>query len=207
MINILSLDIDWIMEPSIQIYNNLINEDSPVEQYNLDIKAPGAILNSDLNKYLQLNRLLFSKQCKVQLQDICITKTHKDIVKAIDCWKINESFSIYNIDHHHDCGYPDTAGDEKYYNRCTCGNWVTYIALNNKMFKHYVWINNINSNTYIDPWATKRLPKMSVSDDINYLSNIKFDKVFICTSPGWIPTNIEPLADALTVAFENFIKL
>lgn len=207
MINILSVDIDWIMEPSIQIYNHLIKEDIKTEQYDLTVNAPGAILNPDLQKFYQLNKILFSKNCKVAPKDLVINPTHKAIVKAINDWHITESFSIWNIDHHHDCGYPDKEGDERYYHAVTCGNWVAYIAMNNPLFKKYTWISNANSLTALDPLVRDKIPSMIDNMNINSIQDIKFDKIFICKSPGWIPEPVQPLVDTLCTTFAAFINL
>ena len=209
MINILSVDIDWIMEPSIQIYNWLINEDTETEQFNLEVNAPGVVLPPDLYKFYQLNKILFTPNCKVDKDSLVIQKSHKSIVRAISNWKINEPYVVWNVDHHHDCGYTDKTGNARqaYYNGATCGNWAAYLALHDKNLKQYCWIGNFNSNHDIDEDIKKQLPQYHYFENINILSEIKFDKIFICRSPGWMPDNVTPLVDTLTTTFESFIKL
>ena len=105
-INILSVDFDWIMEPSIYAYNSLIINDSAVEQVLIDTKSPGAIFLPDYNKYYELIQLLFSR--KLNSKDVYIAESHNEIITAIHNWNIDNNIIIYNIDHHHDCGYPET---------------------------------------------------------------------------------------------------
>lgn len=189
------------MEPSIYAYNPLIINDSAVEQVLIDTTSPGAIFLPDYNKYYELIQLLFSKQ--LNSKDVYVAKSHNEIITAIHNWNIDNNIIIYNIDHHHDCGYPGT-NEKKHYAHCTCGNWVTYLAKTNPAFIKYIWIHNKNSFMKIDNAAKEFLPPMNQSTDITTLTNIYFDKIFICLSPGWIPTSIKPLGEALVYSFEKY---
>lgn len=195
------------MEPCIHLYNSLINTDSSVEQSLLEVKAPGVILPPDLNKYNLLIKLLFSQNCKVPSSNIYLAKSHDEILEAINNWNITEQFAVYNVDHHHDCGYFAHSDNEKMYTHHQCGNWVPYLSKDEPLFQYYVWISNMNSNMNIGDVARHYMPDMEQTNDITKIFDVKFDYVFICKSPGWIPTNVTPLVDALMLSFENFIKL
>lgn len=204
MINILSIDLDWIMEPCIQLYNNLINEG---EDDHLSIVNIGTVLNADLNKYAQISDLLFTKLNYLKINDITITDSHALLPQTIRQWNIKNNFIIYNIDHHHDCGYPDA--DEaipQLLKEDNCGNWVPRVLKINNYFSKYIWIGNKNSDTNINENLKFYLPQYECYTDIDILNNITFNKLFICKSFAWIPLEYRPLLNSLITAFMQYIK-
>lgn len=206
-INILSLDVDWIMEPSIDLYNNKVQNDDFDQQNLIAELSPGVTFTADLNKFYQLNQLLFSHRCLVKPDDLYVTISHQQILEAIDQWNIQQPFTVWNIDHHHDCGYmPPDAPDEQLFGSLGCGNWVPWLMKNFQYFEHYRWICNYNSDKDILKCAQPFVPDLLSSSDIGILDNITFQKVFICKSPGWIPNQYRPLVDSLIYSYQNFVN-
>ena len=193
-IKILSVDLDWIMEPSINMYNGLASGNTNLDEF---LKQnPGISLEGDLDKYKTLSIYLKNICNKITLPDrIQFRINHDEIINCIDnIWKLDkEKYDIYNIDHHHDCGY----GIEKYSDvvdqGLTCGNWVMYC----KNLRNYTWINNKNSDCGLIDEIIEKLTQFTYVSDINLINFINFDYVFVCLSPGWVPNKYFPLFDIL----------
>lgn len=129
--NIVSIDFDIIMAPSIEFYNNNVRDrtlfDNPLLK----------VCNADLEHYRRLTDWLIKNKKE---NNVIIIKSHERIVNYID----NPDDIVINIDHHHDLGYKfleNTCLDES---KIDCGNWAEYL-LSNKLIKKYIWINNENS--------------------------------------------------------------
>lgn len=207
MINILSIDLDWIMEPSIEAYNNIVEDYDPEKSWKVISEfMPGLSYEMDYNKYYQICKFLFNENNKVPNSNLVIVNSHEKIIEAIKEWNINESFKIYNVDHHHDCGYFDKSckGLEQFINNLECGNWVSYLKNINPRFIQYTWIKNKNSFEPIIQYAQPFVPNLTVTEDINVLEPIKFDYIFICKSLSWIPLKYHPLINSLLFAVAKF---
>ena len=195
------------MEPSIEAYNDSIHNDSTTFWDKLAVDAPNIIYHPDLEKYNQLIKILFSRSCIINYDDLYIGTSHEEIVQAINRWKIDKPFHIVNIDHHHDLGYTEKRSNKEiYYQQLKCSNWVTHLAQSNPNFQKYIWIRNQNSESDIDNYAKEKVQLYDNSIDINLVLSMKFNKVFICKSPGWVPPNVMPLYDSLVLSYSTFIK-
>lgn len=211
MINILSIDLDWIMEPCIEIYN-LIVTDQWEESWNLiRNRCPGINLFPNYQKLYQLTELLFNKDAMVDPSHIYITESHAEIYDAIEQWNIDKPFSIFNVDHHHDCGYDNDFNVDNligdFFQNVKCSNWVPALRYQNNKFVKYYWINNYNSDNTIHNEVNGYVPNFNISSDIDILKPIKFDYIFICQSLGWIPPNLYPVINGFLHAFKQFYRL
>ena len=56
----------------------------------------------------------------------------------------NDILTIYNIDHHHDCGY-HLKEEPLLKQELSCANWVAKIKEIN-LLDRYIWIKNTNSS-------------------------------------------------------------
>lgn len=185
--DVLSIDFDIIMAPVIEYYNNMVPRKDWEQIQN---ENPGMITpKADLHHFNFIIQLL--EKHLNNTDNLYIAFNHK---KIIDFLENEESFSIINIDHHHDLGYePLDEIVEETLKKPNCGNWAKYLFDVNKLNK-YIWIKNINSiENYKDSiqqnpekyqFATKDLQD---SDTKEMLLNIKFDKIFLCLSPEWVP--------------------
>lgn len=209
--NILSIDFDWIMAPSIQSYNSLSR---PQVNWtyntwrNIEFEIPANNFQFDPEKYYQLLHIIqqFKLDCK-DLDYIYTGLDHHTILEACNFWQLpqDESYILCNIDHHHDCGYcMDT---EPYLTTiqqqgASLSNWVYYFCEKYKT-TNYIWVKNQNSLMPMDdtflPQDTLILP----SSDLTVINKIKFDRLFICLSPDWVPPKYYPLYNVI----EDLIRL
>lgn len=198
------------MEPSIALYNNLILGDQYVNQNVLMQLAPKMELKADLNKYNQLIGILFSIAKDFKLEDLYIGQEHQEIIEAIKNWNIEKPFKLWNIDHHHDASYITLAKNPTFEDivnePLSCGNWVVHLKHDNPLFKEYIWVNNKNSDTFMLDPARELLEPYFISADPEIINWHRFDKIFICRSPGWMPPYYDCLTNALTFSLESYIK-
>ena len=170
--NVVSIDFDIIMAPSIEFYNNFTNDkflfDNPLLK----------VCNADLSIYRKLTTWFFKNLKNVDYENIIFIKSHEQIVNYI-----NKNDIIFNIDHHHDLGY-----DEKEINNCNCGNWAKYL-LEKNIINNYTWIHNYNS---VPPRYFDGKIEQCAFGDYN-LDFLEAEKVIICLSPEWIPPQYHQL--------------
>jgi len=209
--NILSIDFDWIMEPTINSYNNFSH---PQENWTFntwrDIKfeIPEGNFSFNPDKYYQLLNIIinFRLNCK-DLDYIYTGLDHHFILDAMKFWNINkeESILLCNIDHHHDCGYIDKG--EQYLESIekqnpSLANWVYYFCKEYNTTQ-YLWIKNDNSMWPPDNMELSNSPLFIPSSDIASIRKINFDRLFICLSPDWVPPKYYPMYNVI----EDIIRL
>ena len=175
--NIVSIDFDIIMAPSIEFYNNFTHDrylfDNPLLK----------VCNADLEHYRKLTTWFFKNLKNVNYENVIFIKSHEQAVNYI-----NKGDTLINIDHHHDLGYKkeeDIKPDEP---KCHCGNWVKYLFDNN-IISDYIWINNKNSTQPL--YFNGKIEQCAI-EDYN-LDSLTGDKVIICLSPEWVPPQFHPL--------------
>ena len=103
----------------------------------------------------------------------------------------DNDLEIVNIDHHHDLGYIEDDTFEK----CNCANWAYYLFKQGKL-KRYIWLNNVNSDImpphrHEDCFSSQHFCDIEVSDYIQQFG--KPDKIFLCLSSPWVPSQYFPL--------------
>lgn len=205
MHNILSIDFDWIMAPSIEAYNSL--DGSGVRDWaTYKLAAPAAILPADLEKYHQLYQLVKSMRNQFERGKVAAAKDHMHIAERAKLWIENadEEVAIYNIDHHHDLGYgADRIPD---YGLVDDSNWATYLAQQypNKL-KHYYWLGNPNSLVPAS-WVLNIYPDFRKLESIDELNDVHFDEIFVCLSPPYVPSEYHNLFYVLEDALDLTIK-
>lgn len=175
MKNILTIDFDIIMAPSIDLYNDGLNGKvwDKIEQNNLIAH----LLNADNLHYQRLTNFLLFLTNKLNYKQIHFIASHEQIISFLNP---NEKHVFVNIDHHHDLGYDKEKKD------LNCGNWGLFIP----QLQHYMWINNLTSTFPMDNQI--KYQSCFLKDyDLNNLSIP--DEVFICYSEPWIPTAHRPL--------------
>lgn len=175
--NIVSIDFDIIMAPSIELYGSFENKQFYENYYN-------NLFNADLLIYTKLTEWLLQHFPTVGQDNIYFIESHQEIVNFIP--KDEENLLI-NIDHHHDLGYGPPQELEKPITNLNCGNWALHL-LQNKLIKDYVWIKNNNSkNGYC---------KYNFNSKFFYnynLNELKPDRIIICLSSPWVPQQYHSL--------------
>lgn len=116
--NVLSIDFDIIMAPSINLYNNMV----PGTNWDDLLKSLPNLTTTpaDLNIYSRLLRYLLRTIDKTS--SIFIGYSHSFIQ---DYLKNDNDLTITNIDHHHDIFY-DIKDKDKKLEECNCADWVKY---------------------------------------------------------------------------------
>tara|TARA_R100000988_G_scaffold81288_1_gene44590 strand:- start:122 stop:634 length:513 start_codon:yes stop_codon:yes gene_type:complete len=108
--------------------------------------------------------------------DIKTAYSHKDIYPLFTHGY--DEYNLINIDHHHDFHY------EKCLDSITEGNWLFHLSNVFKNKINYTWICNPNS-THIRLNSLTNLKSFTFDHNINYITQKKFDKIFICCSPDY----------------------
>ena len=184
VLNVLSIDMDWIMAPSIEAYNHLVYTNKGISLDDvLNTYMPGINVEADMEKFYQIIRLILTAADGIERKNKGYSNRHDDIIGFLDL-KEMQKINLFNIDHHHDLGYDSLAPGDKYYH-LNCGNWVNNLA-NKGIIETYGWVNN-ETSILPDQDHLKNISNYFISKDINILSNTTFDKIFISGSPEWLP--------------------
>jgi len=123
--------------------------------------------------------------------------THKEIILAYTHDHIYSHFThgydeynLYNIDHHHDYSYENSAGfNPEQPTTLTSvyeGNWLSHLAIIFNKKINYTWIGNSNSEHIKErnyENARKYLKSYKFEHSLTSIPDIVFDKIFICCSP------------------------
>lgn len=190
MKNIVTIDFDIIMGPSIDGYNDMVGSEMPLKY--LANKFPYfGMAEPDLYVYEYVTRYLTEILTHIDNKDkIKFISTH-DLMYHI-CKNEKEKFNLINIDHHHDINYRDSWDqpiieiDE--------GNWVKRLFDMNKI-NRYVWVGNSNSILFdLNQCPFKDRINMEVLRDYD-LGKLaaNTDELICCFSAAYIPPLYEPL--------------
>lgn len=217
MTKVLSIDLDYIMGPVIETYNSFYFDHNPSTRWrNLD----------ELDKYKNLQYPIdqsslmycfnvFLKSLK-HCDDISFGYEHDDILYQIsDC----DNIELINIDHHDDVlsadffniyknGFLDKEYDEVVLSdRVHEGNWVSWLHKENKL-DSYVWIRNENSaNVSRNNFNYNLLKSYLDTTRDNYkFIDYKFDKVFVCLSPQYVPREHWHYFSMFISSYEEFCE-
>lgn len=225
--NVLSIDLDYIMAPCIQLYNNYVGDIMNALEseygkeesgyYGSHLEEFWKWMNDDLycerfymfdnTKFEQVSNLLYSKVEDISDKDIYFAKEHDAILTFLcnDEDKKDYTFNVYNIDHHHDIFYAEEAREkiEKY--ACSgLADWVYYLYDFGKL-KHYYWISNEESKYPL--MKTEDYSEFNTIHDIQNildLDKIHFDYIFVCKSEYYVPLKYHFLFDTMK---ENVEKI
>lgn len=174
MKQIVTIDFDIIMGPSISIYNNWVGYNNTVDDVMKDFSCL-SLPNADLDKYRILTNFIRS----VDKDKISFITRHREMEKFVS--EFNEPIELVNIDHHHDIDYFGVDTKE-----VLDGNWVKYYFDQGKVDK-YCWVNNVNSDPPADRLASE-YPCEHFYFSQEVLDELHPDKLIICLSPEWVPS-------------------
>lgn len=195
---VLSIDLDYIMGPTIELYNGLFFDDNPSLRWRQlydfsDFKEHHFYIDQS-NLLFCYNTFLKSiKKCK----NVAFGYEHDSILFDL---KDGENIEIINIDHHDDFfggDYePHMGGFEREYQNIVDhgiiheGNWGAWLSSIGKL-KSFTWIGNSNSsNKKSIAKISQHLPNFSNVEKENYqFDNYQFDYIFVCLSPQYVPKN------------------
>jgi len=212
---VLSIDLDYIMEPSIEVFNSIHFNDNPLLRWDQ--------LYEDLNFkeshfYINQSNLLFCFNVFLKAlkstNSVSFGYEHDSILFSISEY---DNIDLINIDHHDDVFGGDYATKEPLeealkkeyyeilkYNRVHEGNWAAWLAGKNKI-NSFTWIGNENSgNKSRNQYNAKVVPNYHNVERENYTFNsYDFDHIFVCLSPQYIPKNHWHYFSMFISAFEE----
>jgi len=200
---VLSIDLDYIMEPSIEIYNDVVYDHNPETRWrNLFEQTPFRDNSFEINisnlMYCYNTFLKAIKEC----ESVSFGFSHDAILFELDNYE--EPIDLINIDHHDDVFNGDYIGDmgvneglsKEYFEmesggRINEGNWIAYLKSKEKL-NSYTWIRNENSKNV--EWTQFNAELIGQDNYIHTVRDFylieeyeKFDHVFVCLSPQYIP--------------------
>lgn len=186
MRQVVSIDFDIIMAPSITLYNDKV----PALTWDELQKNPHfQLLNADMIHYQKILNYLLR----------CIQFLPKEKIHFIDdhsyvCQFIHDKVDLINIDHHHDIGYTDDINQKV--TIPNCADWVHYL-MDNNMINSYTWINN--SNSYIEEKCVDYFPIKTISfQTVDIWRDLPIpDELILCMSTPWTPPDYRYLFCAL----------
>lgn len=203
--NILSVDFDIIMYPCIKLYNAEVGGNcNPTElwRYLEREKEIEPFVNYDANYLLKLAKVM--RAAVRQGAKLVPIQEHQEIVDFLrkqDAFAAS-TYNLWNIDFHHDIWYRDEDPAQiTSFNKYNCANWVGYLALNRKL-NSYSWICAGNSEGQLNEEQRNILTNKIRLSDFE-LGDTKFDYVFFCLSPQWVPYKFHHLYHLLEVMLND----
>ena len=197
---VLSIDLDYIMAPTDHISREIAFSNNPMVRWDAfynSSKYKKEDLYYDENKLIFLQNL-FSEAIKY-CDNVKFGYDHDSILYHIADY---DSIELINIDEHDDvlmCDYDFVTSERRsleqevdymlHYDAVNEGNWIGWLNVKKKL-KSLVWIANKYSligrkkqfvQEFIDDYTY-------VDDGSYQIDNYKFDHIFVCLSPQYIPT-------------------
>lgn len=208
---VLSIDLDYIMRPSIELYNGLHFD------ANTTIRWENLFSNSDFQEshfYIDQSNLLFCFNVYMKALKHCdyvsFGYEHDSILFTLQDY---DNIDLINIDHHDDVFGGDYNGENGYqieyhqivnHNRVHEGNWGAWLASKEKL-NSFTWIGNPNSKNKIRNHVNESLIKnyQNIEKEDYKFSDYNFDHIFVCLSPQYIPKNHWHYFSMFITAFEE----
>ena len=182
MYNVLSIDLDFIAEPYIQLYYNMVTENSVEKTWDVVFSNENLIRNNfDINPDNVIYALDIFSRSLAKCKNVAFGITHDSILFELED---KDNLNIVNIDHHHDIMSPPHHIEDLGYDIVYEGSWIEYLHRKSKMEK-YVWIRNENSfHLHINcptslEWSTYLKTE--------YQYEMIPDLIYVCLSPAYIP--------------------
>lgn len=183
MKQVVTIDFDIIMAPSIDLYNDRVG---PHEKNVEEVMRKFPCLNGMVAN-LDTFRILTHFIKRVNPKNVSFITQHREMRKFLE--EFTEPIELINIDHHHDIEY--TEKDIDRVDNEHDGNWVKTYFQKEKIGK-YCWIHNVNSTPLTDPFKDK-FPHEAFYISEEILETLEPDQLVICLSPEWVPPTFYPL--------------
>jgi len=212
---VLTIDLDYIMEPCIGLYNDLHYDQNPQTRWRSLFEKTAFTSNMfEINiSNLMYCYNVFLKSIK-NCEYVAFGYTHDDILHYIDDFK---DIDLINIDHH--CDFLQGCFTEEYQqnapqkeiaeiidsNRVNEGNWVAYLNCKN-VLNSYTWIGNENSAIkWSNPFTASMIKNFTNLEKENYnFTDYNFDHIFVCLSPQYIPHKFWHYFSMFITVYEEF---
>jgi len=185
-VNCLTIDFDIIMRPSIELYNDLIDNDFGIQDLEHDFPVLTKVLPPDLYIYNYLTRFLIREFKKLPAEKVFFVESHEKVAKLLEG---QSDVMVCNIDHHHDVAYEMEAKTPVFVPGA--GNWLKYLK-DKGIVTYYTWVHNPNSSQPDDDLAPYIDSQYELQQmDLETVPEI--DMLIICNSPEWIPSDYQEL--------------
>lgn len=210
--NIVTVDFDIVMHRSLNIYNDLVDDDTTIQVILNDNKDAHFVPNSDLYLYNYLTNFVLKCAKKLTSDKIIFIDSHEEVLQFFETGgvKPEESFNVFNVDFHHDIAYSeeDMTGILQ---EADCGNWVKYLFNHYTNFNQYVWINTEESGDADNPSFGTYINKKVITYDIkkyNLDALVKsVDVLYLCRSDPWVPAEEQQLYESWKDIIDYYYKL
>ena len=215
---VLSIDLDYIMGPSIQIYNGLKFDPDPTirwEQLFNTTDFDESHFRIDQSNLLFCYNTFLKALRNCDSDKVSFGYEHDSILFSI---ADQENIDLINIDHHDDVfggDYTQEMPDEEAYqmefyellkhDRVHEGNWGAWLGGKGKL-NSFTWIGNANSGNKVrNQFNAEVVPNYRNVEKEEYIfDNYNFDYIFVCMSPQYIPPNYWHYFAMFISAFEEF---
>lgn len=225
---VLSIDLDYIMGKSIDLYEDIGWDDNPHirwEKYFLEKKSEDNNICIDESNLYYCFDIFLKALCNCK--NVTFAYNHDSILDYLVDF---DNIDLVNIDHHddiiYDLGDYDTSDDNPnrsieymkslymaYQNietnyQVNEGNWISLLHIKNKI-KSICFIGNEDSidfgpekKSFIDKKFSDIKIKITTKDNHNF-GNFNFDYIFVCLSPQYIPPFHWHYFKMFLIAYEN----
>lgn len=187
--NVVTIDFDVIMNPSIGLYNDVVGTEFKVDSYFEDFPFM-ANVPADLNIYEYVTRYIVDVFKTLQKGQIHFIRSHEQIVPLVSKFR---DIELTNVDHHHDIGYELEDWSKPIVGKANCGDWVKKL-FDMKVIKSYEWVSNDRSD--VMPAGIEDIYDVKETHLSDYsLIELakKTDMLVICKSFEWVPKLYQPL--------------
>lgn len=210
--NVLSIDMDYIMNPTIGLYNDWVSfgeyKTMKPEEFwqalykKIDMEPH---LEYDKEALLYIVKTFSRAIASLPKDAIYFSLEHDGILNFLcaDEKKIGETYEIYNIDHHHDIYYGQEQKDLiDRFDYTDPANWVYYLGKNKKI-EEYHWLRGSNSVPFELEGVLDLYFPIDMETPKEEIDNIKFDYVFVCCSKFFYPPKFTQFFDMLKLIAEG----
>jgi len=200
--NVLSVDMDYILSPCINLYNDMVklmNRDKMWDNIN-EVREVDKHLSYDEEKLKYIFKTIMNAVVKNKDAKVVLADNHDAILFELSKEKyIEGKVNVYNIDHHHDINYNGgQIRDVDVYDSPSICNWIWYLD-KYEIVNEYHWIRNNNSDTYKGPKLKGNYSEYNKMLNVN---EIAYDVIFICNSPQWLPKKYDHFFEMLKTSIE-----
>jgi len=217
---VLSIDLDYIMGPVIEIYQSLFWENNP------DVRWKFLYDYSDFKEshfYIDQSSLLFCYDIFLKSiknsKNVSFGYSHDSILYSISK---HDNLHVVNIDHHDDIFHVSFDNYQKSdnsdrdvlkleydmilnHNHVNEGNWGSWLFSKNKL-NSFTWIHNKTSRNVSKVPFIKELMGSKfehyLQTDYEFI-DYNFDEIFVCLSPQYIPKNHWHYFSMFIIAYEE----
>lgn len=210
VVNILSIDMDYILAPCINLYNDMVkaanNPKQMWDEINRIRNIDSHISYDDSNLRYIFNIFSLALKKLKKPENVSFAYNHDAILFELASKKRqNEKFNVFNIDHHHDIFYGENQKDSvDKYDVANVGSWIWYLDKYEKL-EQYNWIKNSNS---ICENINFKILKDGTQTEMQHIFDVKeWDYIFVCNSPHWFPRKYDNFFFMLIDLYENITGL